>query len=61
VEFDAARAVDEYRSIMARLEAATVPLAGGEYDRMAKIARARWTDLSGDDDLFEAAFGEPIE
>jgi hypothetical protein len=60
-DFDAQRAVDDYRSIMYQLDAATTPEAKDKYAGMAKRAREKWAAWQGEDSLHEMAFGEPEE
>jgi hypothetical protein len=55
---DAARAVTEYRRIIALRDAQTTEIDRSEYDRIANRLRAEWKAYSGADDLAELATGE---
>jgi hypothetical protein len=58
-DFDAQGAVDDYRSIMDQLDAATSLEANDKYRGMAQRARHTWKAWQGEDSLHEMAFGEP--
>jgi hypothetical protein len=58
-DFDAQGAVDDYRSIMDQLDAATSSEANDKYRGMAQHARQKWKAWQGEDNLHERAFGEP--
>jgi len=58
--FDAAAAVEQYRQIVARRDAAAEP-DRDELELIARRLRARWAEWQGEDSLHEMAFGEPTE
>jgi hypothetical protein len=59
--FDVEGAVNDYRSIMENLEAATRPDAKDKYRGMAKRARQKWQEWQGEDSLHEMTFGDVLE
>jgi hypothetical protein len=59
--FDPARIVEEYRSVIAELEAERTDLGKAEFRAAAQRLRQLWTGWQGEDSLHEMAFGEPIE
>jgi hypothetical protein len=59
--FDVEGAVNDYRSIMENLDAATSPEAKDKYRGMSQRARQKWKEWQGEDSLHELAFGELLE
>jgi hypothetical protein len=59
--FEPARIVDQYRSVIAQLEAERTELGKAEFGAVAQRLRQLWTEWQGEDSLHEMAFGEPIE
>jgi len=61
VDFDAAKAVGEYRNVLDHMEGAATPDAKEEFVRIARRMRQKWQTWQGEDSLHEMAFGEPDE
>jgi hypothetical protein len=59
--FEPARTVDQYRSVMAELDAERTELGTAEFRAIAQRLRTLWAEWQGEDSLHEMAFGEPIE
>jgi hypothetical protein len=57
-DFDAEKAVWDYRRVMAKLERARTPQIKAQYRSVAKAMRKAWADWQGEDLLYEMAFGE---
>ena len=58
-DFDAEKAVWDYRRVMAKLERARKPDIKAQYKSTAKLMRKAWANWQGEDSLYEMAFGEP--
>ena len=59
--FDPARIVEEYRSVMTKLDAERTDLGKAEFRAIAQRLRNLWAEWQGEDSLHEMAFGEPEE
>jgi hypothetical protein len=59
--FDPQKVVDDYRSVIARLEAEQTELGKAEFRAIAQRLRQMWAEWQGEDCLYEMAFGEPID
>jgi hypothetical protein len=59
--FEPASIVEQYRSVIAELEAERTDLGMAEFRAVAQRLRQLWAEWQGEDSLHEMAFGEPIE
>jgi hypothetical protein len=59
--FEPARIVEDYRSVMVKLEAERTDLGRAEVGAVALRLRSIWTEWQGEDSLHEMAFGEPMK
>ena len=59
--FEPASIVEQYRSVIAQLEAERTDLGKAEFQAIAERLRQIWTEWQGEDSLHEMAFSEPIE
>jgi hypothetical protein len=59
--FELARIVEDYRTVMAKLEAERTDLGKAEFRAIAQRLRSLWAEWQGEDSLHEMTFGEPIE
>jgi hypothetical protein len=59
--FHPTKLVDQYRSIMAQLDAERTDLGKAEFRAIAQRLRNLWAEWQDDDSLHEMAFGEPKE
>jgi hypothetical protein len=57
--FDAVTAVERYRRIIERRDAAATCVDRDNLDSMATHLRAEWQQWQGEDSLHQAAFGKP--
>ena len=58
-DFDAEKAVWDYRRVIKQREAARTAKRKSELAATAKRMAKAWTDWQGEDSLYEMAFGEP--
>jgi hypothetical protein len=60
-DFDAEKAVANYRRVIARRDEETTRDGKADFDATSKRMRHAWKNWQGEDSLHEMAFGEPEE
>ncbi len=58
-DFDAGKAVAEYRKVIARRDAQTTPEGRAQFEGVIYRMHRVWEVSQGEDSLHETAFGEP--
>jgi hypothetical protein len=58
-EFDAEKAVADFRRVIERLDGETTAAGKTKLDARAKRMHLAWKKWQGEDSLYEMAFGEP--
>jgi hypothetical protein len=61
IDFDAVKAVAEYRKVIGHLVSTVTPEENEVFNRIALRMRTNWKAWQGEDSLHEMAFGEPDE
>ena len=60
-DFDAAKAVAQYRDVIAQLDVQATELGRQEFQTIGTRLRKSWASWQGEDCLHEMAFGEPVD